>query len=91
MPTMETYILGLNHLVWTCERTVRYRKCSSGETDISTLLLNINIKKIYYDIYISLIFLRFLKLRILIHILVLTIKVIILDIRRKRAKIYENT
>lgn len=33
-------------------------------------------------------FLRLLKLRILIHILVLTIKV--LDIRRKRAKIYEH-
>lgn len=35
-------------------------------------------------------FLRLLKLRILIHILVLTIKVIILDIRRRRAKIYER-
>lgn len=35
-------------------------------------------------------FLRLLKLRILIHILVLTIKVIILDIRRRRAKIYEH-
>lgn len=35
-------------------------------------------------------FLRLLKLRILMHILVLTIKVIILDIRRKRAKLYEH-